>query len=331
MSSQRQRCVRAAIVAGVLAALAACAARAPTVVAEPGSAVAPQLLALDCADCPQLLVVPAGGFVMGSDDGEADRSEGPRHAVRFSRAFALARTETTVAAFRRFIDATGYAVAPGCRVHELAASPRGHVEWQDDPGKGWREPGFVQPGGEDLPVVCVGRTDALAYVDWLRRSTGKPYRLPSEAEWEYAARAGSAGIYSWGSNADNGCAYANLYDRKAHALLEFAWGFADCDDGFAELAPVGSRKPNAWGLHDMLGNVWEWTADCYREAYVKARGDGSAEPPAADCRLWSVRGGGWMTRPSRQRLTFRGRDPNDARYNYFGFRVARDLAASDRR
>ena len=103
----------------------------------------------------------------------------------------------------------------------------------------------------------------------------------------------------------------------------------DCDDGFAEIAPVGKFKPNSFGLHDMIGNVWEWTADCYRATYDKTPTDGSPEPAAADCDNWSVRGGGWMTRPSRQRLSFRGRDPNDAHYSYFGFRVARDLSANE--
>ena len=150
-------------------------------------------------------------------------------------------------------------------------------------------------------MVCVGRVDALAYVAWLGRTTGKPYRLPSETEWEYSARAGSTGIYGWGSNIDNGCTRANLYDRSARRHLDFGWSHADCDDGFKELAPVGRLQPNAFGLHDMVGNVWEWNADCHRETYARTPSDGRPEPAAPDCKLWAVRGGGWMTRPSRQR------------------------------
>ncbi len=285
----------------------------------------------DCPQCPRLVVVPAGRFQMGSEDGEKGRSEGPVHQVRIRTPFALGATEVTVAQFRRFVDATGYQVAPGCRVQERVPGARGRIEWRDDPIASWRSPGFVAPLVEEAPVVCVGRVDAQAYVAWLRSTTGQPYRLPSEAEWEYAARAGSTGIYSWGNNSDLGCEFANLYDRKSRALLDFGWGFADCDDGFAELAPAGSLKPNAFGLYDMLGNVWEWAEDCYVPTYDETPRDGSAMPSTGDCKLWAVRGGGWMTRPSRNRLAFRGRDPNDARYSYFGFRVARDLAPQDRR
>ncbi|MFO1427828.1 MAG: SUMF1/EgtB/PvdO family nonheme iron enzyme [Steroidobacteraceae bacterium] len=283
----------------------------------------------DCPDCPALVVVPAGRFQMGSADGEKSRSEGPIHAVRIRRPFALGRTEVTVAQFRRFVADSGYVVAPGCRVQERSVGARGRIEWRDDPARSWTDPGFAAPMPEDAPVVCVGRIDALAYVQWLARRTGKPYRLPSEAEWEYAARAGAAAVYYWGNNPDNGCEYANLYDRTSRRALDFGWSFAECEDGYAELAPVARLQPNAFGLHDMIGNAWEWLADCYRETYEHAPRDGSAEPAAADCTLWSVRGGGWMTRPSRSRITFRGRDPNDARYSYFGFRVARDLARGE--
>lgn len=283
----------------------------------------------DCPDCPELVVVPPGRFDMGSDDGEKNRPEGPVHRVTLRRAFALGRTEVTLAQFRRFVEATGHRVPPGCRVQEAGVGSTGRVEWRDDPAKGWADPGFTEPLHDELPVVCVGHDDAEAYVRWLATTTGKPYRLPSEAEWEYAARADGTGPYPWGANIDNGCAHANLYDRSGRRHLDFGWSFADCDDGFRELAPVGRLLPNAFGLHDMIGNAWEWTADCYREPYDLDFRDGRAVPPAPDCKLWSVRGGGWMTRPSRQRLTFRGRDPKDTHYSYFGFRVARDLARGE--
>jgi formylglycine-generating enzyme required for sulfatase activity len=279
----------------------------------------------DCAHCPSMRVIPAGRFVMGSDDGEAGRPEGPMREVQISRSFALGQFEITMAEFRRFVAATGYEVEPGCR-SQMSIAPAGErTGWQDDPARGWLNPGFVMALTEELPVVCVGRIDALAYVEWLAAHTGQPYRLPSETEWEYAARAGSSGIFYWGNNEDLGCAYANQYDRSGRGLQDFGWSYANCDDGFAELAPVGRLQPNAFGLHDMLGNVWEWTADCYRLTYDDAPSDGTAVIADGDCDRWSVRGGGWMTRPSRQRITFRGRDPNDARYSYFGFRVARDL------
>ena len=279
----------------------------------------------DCAACPDLVVVPAGRFLMGSNDGEAGRSEGPIHEVVIGRAFALARTEVTVGEFRRFVEASGYKVAPGCRVQSSRVVKGERVGWDDRADAGWQAPGFVGALADDLPVVCVGHDDARAYAAWLARVSGKPYRLPTEAEWEYAARAGGSGIYPWGNNADLGCTHANAYDRSGRKALDFGWGFADCDDGYPELAPVGRFAANAFGLHDMIGNVWEWTADCHRETYDGAPRDGSAVPGDAACLKWTVRGGGWMTRPSRNRLTFRGRDPVDARYSYFGFRVARDL------
>jgi len=307
---------RFAACCGLLAALVIGATRA--------LAQSPPLLR-DCADCPAMVVVPAGRFLMGSDDGEAERPEGPVHEVNLPRAFALARTEVTVGEFRRFVEATGHRVAAGCRVQSSATVKGERVGWEEREAAGWQAPGFLRPIEDALPVVCVGHDDARAYAAWLARSSGRPYRLPSEAEWEYAARAGGRGIYPWGNNADLGCRHANLYDRSGRRALDFGWGFADCDDGHAEVAPVGSFAPNAFGLHDMIGNVWEWTADCHRQTYEGAPADGRAVPGDANCLRWTVRGGGWMTRPSRNRLTFRGRDPAAARYSYFGFRVARDL------
>ena len=280
----------------------------------------------DCDSCPDLIVIPAGRFSMGSEDGEAGRPEGPVHEVVLRKPFALARTEVTVAQFRRFVEASGYRVDAGCRVQSRENKKGERVGWEDRPEAGWQNPGFLRAMADDLPVVCVGHADASAYVAWLSKTTGRPYRLPSEAEWEYAARARGGGIYPWGNNSDLGCTHANTYDRSGRKLLDFGWGFADCDDGHAEAAPVASFAPNAFGLHDMIGNVWEWTADCHRQTYEGAPTDGSAVTGDANCERWSVRGGGWMTRPSRNRLTFRGRDPVDARYSYFGFRVARDLA-----
>ena len=301
--------------------------------ASAGDGVEPRVMPRDCPHCPELVRVPGGRFQMGSLDGEPGRPEGPPHEVRIARAFAMGRTEVTVAEFRSFVAATGYAVAPGCRVQGSRSADGSRVDWVNDAARTWRDPGFVGSLREDQPVVCVGRSDALAYVAWLAQSSGQPYRLPSESEWEYAARAGGAGDYPWGSDPGQGCGFANLYDRSSRRSFDFGWDFADCEDGFAELAPVGSLAPNAFGLHDMIGNVWEWTQDCYRLTYDAAPDDGSPVPGGADCERWAVRGGSWMTRPSRNRSAFRGRDPNDARYSYFGFRVARDLAgpaAADR-
>ncbi len=281
----------------------------------------------DCAECPDMVIVPAGQFTMGSDDGEPGRPEGPKREVAISQSFALGRTEVTVAQFQLFIKETGYEVGVGCRAQVMAASGE-RSGFAKSPQRSWVSPGFTEASSDEHPVVCVSHADAARYVEWLAQKTGQPYRLPSESEWEYAARAGSQGIYFWGNNADLACSHANVYDRAARALYDFGWGHVDCDDGFAELAPVASFAPNGFGLHDMLGNVWEWTADCYQLTYDGAPSDGSAVTAEGECARWSVRGGGWMTRPSRQRITFRGRDPVDARYSYFGFRVARDVSVA---
>lgn len=272
----------------------------------------------DCPECPWVRVVPGGWFIMGSEGGEPGRPEGPKRAVRIAQAFGLGVYEVTVEQFAAFVAASGYQVASGCRTLAVEG-------WAPSPQRSWRDPGLGAPPRTDDPVVCVGRDDALAYVTWLSARTGQRYRLPSEAEWEYAARAGSTTDYPWGDAAQAGCAFANLYDRSARVRRDFGWPEADCDDGFAEIAPVGRFISNAFGIHDLIGNVWEWTADCYRELYVDAPVDGSAAEDRGDCQRWSVRGGSWMTRPERNRSAFRGRDPLSARYAYFGFRVARDL------
>jgi len=276
----------------------------------------------DCAQCPALVVVPAGEFRMGAAGGEEGRPEGPVHTVHIARAFALGRYEVTQAQFAAFVSATGHAMGGGCQVWA--------GEWRTPPDADWTDPGYGRMPFDDEPVTCVSWNDAEAYVQWLARRTGRHYRLPSEAEWEYAARAGSTGDYFWavpGTDADAAaCTFANVYDASGARANGFGWAPFGCDDGFARAAPVGSFRPNAFGLHDMIGNVWEWTADCYQAPYPATPVDGSAVQSATgSCERRSVRGGSWITRPSRQRVSFRGRDPADARYSFFGFRVARDL------
>jgi formylglycine-generating enzyme required for sulfatase activity len=292
----------------------ACAASATA--AQTGAPVAGTVLQ-DCPDCPAMVVVPPGEFSMGSLEFESDRIEGPIHRVRIGYSFAVGRTSVTNAQYARFVAATGRASARGCGIIGRGGF---HVGADND----WRDPGYGRPPRDTEPVVCVSWLDASAYAAWLSKLTHRHYRLLSEAEWEYAARAGSTTRFHWGDDPAVSCRHANLYDRSA-VPLAMPYAPAPCDDGYETVAPVASFPPNAFGLYDMIGNVWQWVEDCYVYEYPPAPVDGRPVPGYAGCPLRSIRGGSWGTRVDRLRPSWRGRDP-DTRLNIlFGFRVARDL------
>lgn len=272
----------------------------------------------DCPDCPDLAVIPAGRFRMGADGGDEGRPEGPVRDVRIARSFAVAVTEVTQEQFAAFVVATRREMPGGCRVWS-------GTEWLYPPDADWTNPGYGRVPFAEEPVTCVSWRDARDYAAWLAIRTGKPYRLLTEAEWEYVARAGSTGEFPWPADPAAPCAQGNVYDAAGARQNHFDWEPFACDDGYGQASPVGSFAANAFGLKDVLGNVWEWTADCYVAPYPPAPADGSAVTVAGECPLRTVRGGSWISRPSRQRVTFRGRDPEDAHYNFFGIRVARDL------
>ena len=273
----------------------------------------------DCSSCPQMTVIPAGEFNMGAEGGEEGRPEGPVHRVRVS-GFALGVYEVTYAEFSRFLTETGYEPAGDCRVWP---NERMSADAQYD----WRDPGYPHAADGREPVACLNWTDAKAYVSWLSEKTGNTYRLPTEAEWEYAARAGSTTDFYWGDDPEAGCEYANMNDASG-ARNNFPWANGECDDGYPHASPVGAFKPNAFGLYDIIGNVWEWTQDCYVLYYEGAPVDGSAHEISGECERRSVRGGSWITRPDRNRVSIRARDPEDTVYFMFGLRVARDLEAA---
>jgi len=268
-----------------------CDACAPRVAAV-GSASIPN----DCGACPDLVVVPAGSFRMGSPDDEPGRDddEGPAREVVFDRPFAMGRTEVT-------FDQWDACVADG-----------GCEQVDDD---GW--------GRGRRPVINVSHGQALGYAVWLSRKTGRAFRLPSEAEWEYAARAGTTGPRFWGAAA-GACAAANVYDAGAKAKYLFGWEHFACADGHLETAPVGSFAANAFGLHDMLGNVWEWVEDCHALTYRVAPTDGSAFVHDG-CRKRVSRGGAWNNMPQWVRASYRYGLEADRRSNNLGFRVVREL------
>ncbi len=268
---------------------------------------------------PPMVSLPAGAFWMGSDPGEAGRSgdEGPRHQAKISRPFAIGRDEVTVSQFRRFVESTGYRTDAeldgGCFYFADG--------WQPAPGKDWRAPpGFEQEPNH--PVVCVSFNDAVAYARWLSEQTGQVYRLPTEAEWEYAARAGSETSRPWGDDPDEACAGANVADGALKARHPGDWPAHGCSDGYAYTAPVGSFAANGFGLHDVIGNVWEWTCSGYADHY------GGVEEQCAVA-IQSIprvfRGGSWFNFPDWARSATRSAFAPGFRAAILGFRVARDL------
>ena len=282
----------------------------------------------DCPDCPRMVVIPAGKFTMGSPASEAGRGvdEGPQRQVSIAQPFALGRSEVTVAEFRRFADESGYrteaerdARAQGCSGF-IYADPAAGIPGAQ-PVTSWRSPGLTQ--ADSHPVLCVSWNDARAYAQWLSKKTGERYRLPTEAEWEYAARAGSVAARYWGDDPVQACRFANVADQSRFQT----WGFGqkhECTDGHYFTAPAGGYSPNRFGLYDMLGNAWEWTEDCWNAGYAGAPADGSAWL-AGDCAQRVSRGGSWSTVPRFARSASRNKDAADHRDNLTGFRLAMTL------
>ena len=259
-----------------------------------------------------MVEIPAGDFMMGSEQGEED--ERPVHRVEITRPFALGEFEVTRGEFSRFVEDAGFVPNAGCRVWHGS-------EWAMVPSLGWRRPGFDQT--DDHPVVCVSWRDAKAYANWLGERTGKAYRLPTEAEWEYAAKAGAKGERFWGDDANRACGYANVGDR---AILKALPGrtIHDCTDGFTYTAPVARFRPNPFGLYDILGNVWEWVEDCADNRYTETPTDGSAAL-FGNCDFRASRGASWLLPPASVRASNRGRRNIDMRNTNYGFRVVRPL------
>lgn len=281
----------------------------------------------DCSDCPEMVVMPLGEFSMGSPGHETgrDADEGPLRVVTFTRPFAVGRYEVTRGQFAAFVADSGYQSQGGnCLYWD---SEEGKAK-NDDPSKSWRNPGYLQNDGH--PVVCVSWADAKAYADWVAKKTGKPYRLLSEAEWEYAARAGSSGPWPWGLDADQSCRHANIADISFTKGLsqgkDKKWneGFARCEDGSAYTANAGSHQRNAFGLYDMIGNVWEWTEDCWNTSYEGAPTDGRAWL-TGNCVFRVDRGGSWLLNPRHARAANRSRFDAALRLNTLGFRLAGTL------
>jgi formylglycine-generating enzyme required for sulfatase activity len=280
----------------------------------------------DCPDCPEMQRIPAGTFVMGTPTADAHaaatRAESQALIVRIPRAFALGRTEVTRREYRAFVADSSYEAKGPC------------VTWDDtlsrfaaDRARGPENPGRPREARDDQPVSCVNWADAKAYVQWLSRKTGKAYRLPSEAEWEYAARAGSNTRWPWGDSATDGCEFANLYDLSSREQFAFGWDPVRCRDRYPDVAPVGALRANAFGLFDLIGNVAEWVEDCYTDSYVGRPRDGRAWVWNGGCPRRVLRGGSWTSPAERARSASRDAADPALHADTVGFRVALDLDA----
>jgi formylglycine-generating enzyme required for sulfatase activity len=256
----------------------------------------------------ELVWIPQGRFRMGDITGSGQADERPLREVAIS-GFWMMRTEVTRGMFARFVEDAGHDTGNRCWVHDGG--------WSEKDGLDWKAPGFVQSDGH--PVTCVNWHDAQAFIAWLNHKSGEAFRLPSEAEWEYAARAGSESVYYMGDDPSELCAHANAADKKA---LEHYPGFAvnNCDDGYVRTSPVASLAASPWGLYDIYGNVWEWVEDCWRASYAGAPSDGSAVLEG-DCTRRGFRGGGYGDIPHYARSTLRNRGNAAHRKDDIGFRL----------
>jgi formylglycine-generating enzyme required for sulfatase activity len=265
--------------------------------------------------CPELVVIPPGNFMMGSTEPErrwaiqqgAQREwvdwEKPQHGVAIAAPFAIGKYQVSRGQFAMFVEATGHDMSGGAWVYIGST-------WKQNALVDWCSPGFEQT--DQHPVVCVSWQDAQAYIRWLSKKTGQPYRLLSEAEWEYAARAGTATRYWWGDNPPT---------------LEQA----NFGKNVGKTREVGSYPANPWGLYDMNGNIWEWVEDCWHESYEGAPSDGSAwlEKDGGDCSRRVLRGGSWGSGPGILRSAIRDWGYSGIRSYDDGFRVARTLSRSE--
>lgn len=269
----------------------------------------------------KLVLIPAGESMMGSSDSEKDRSsnESPQHRIRITRPFYLGQHEVTVGQFRAFVDDSGY---------KTDAEKDGKGGFGFDPKTNtfsqkqeytWRNPGFQQTN--DHPVVNVSWNDAAAFCDWLSRKESQRYRLPTEAQWEYGCRAGTTTRYSCGDDAETLVQVGNVADAAVKAKYP-QFPTISASDGYLYTAPVGRFRPNAFGLYDVHGNVWEWCSDWYDGGYYgHSPVDDPTGPSAGSLRVF--RGGGWSSNAGYCRSAYRNRGSADGRFDILGFRVAR--------
>jgi formylglycine-generating enzyme required for sulfatase activity len=267
----------------------------------------------------EMILIPAGSFVMGDDEGGGD--EAPVHNVTITKPFYLGKHEVTVEQFRRFVEDTGYSTdaEKGTGFQGAFGWNFGTKDFMVDEKFSWRNPGFAQ--SDTHPVVNVSWNDAMEFCKWLSRKDGKTYRLPTEAEWEYACRAGTTTRYYHGNGPEGLEKIANVADAAFETELPGVEGLIKANDGYAYTSPVGSFLPNRLRLYDMHGNVWEWCSDWYDvEYYAKSPTNDPGGPATGEERAY--RGGGWFNCARGCRSASRSTGTPEHRSLVLGFRVA---------
>ena len=279
------------------------AGRAEWVVEEPIGEPIPESPFRDCPVCPEMVVVPAGSFRMGCVSGQAcEDDEKPVHRVTIAVPFAVGKYEVT------FDEWDACVADGGCDGYRPEDRTHSRMDGKVSGGRGRR------------PVIRVSWDDVQTYIIWMSEKTGKTYRLLSEAEWEYVTRAGSETLWNWGNEYNRGYSRGEVGpDARAN------FGCNICGNPwFDETAPVGSFEANAFGLHDVHGNVWEWVQDCWNGTYAGAPADGSAWEQG-DCEKRVLRGGNWLSGSDSLRSSARGSNSTGSQHYGVGFRVARSV------
>ncbi|KHA71542.1 chromophore maturation protein PvdO [Pseudomonas chlororaphis] len=274
-------------------------------VAQAATPPAPGKVFKDCKDCPEMVVLPTGTFTMGTPDDEVGREpdEGPMHPVTFAQPLAISRFQVLRGEWDAYLKDSGYKMPDG-DTRPGRACKAGIPDYQgSDPRKQYTD---------KHPAVCMDFPEVEAYVAWLSKKTGKQYRLVSESLREYAARGGSSGPFPFPFD-----------EGKEYSIAKHANTYGAAD-GYNFTAPAGSFPANAFGVYDMHGNIYEWTADCYNENYVGAPSDGSAWL-SGKCEIRRIRGNDWGEAPVFSRSGNRNATYTDTRGDWIGFRVARDL------
>lgn len=285
-------------------------------------------VARDCEHCPEMVRIPAGTAILGAgaEDKFRNPDELPERRFTLNEAFLVSKYEITLDQYEAFVRATNRAVGGDCLTDR-----RKRGDWQYDATTTFRDPGYTQ--GSDHPVACVNWDEAQAYVAWLNTQTSGGYRLLTEVEWEYVARGGATHnlAYPWGNDPSDGCKFANAFDRttvKAYQGMDTSaykvYDPMDCSDDLLNTSPVGSLKPNGFGVHDIIGNVAEWVEDCYSATRDRLLASG-VPPVEPACEKRIAKGGSWGTLAHNVRIAERLPYAGTHRDDSIGIRVAKTL------